>query len=189
MVAILYAGAFAEQVEHLCLIEGLGPPEQDVGGGPDRLRGFAQDVAKYSGGRQRIYDSVEAAAARVKQNNPSIGDEDALHYARTQGLTVTRPDGPDGSEGRTWRYDPRQHVRAAFTWQEASLRPFLERITAKVLVVEGEQGMVLDDATRARRLGYVKGEVQSLRVPGAGHHVHLNAPDVVAAAIDRLLDE
>lgn len=170
-VACYLAGAFPELVSHLVLIEGIGPPGSRFADAPLQLRGFVEDLARAAARPRKRFPSLEAAADRVRQRNPRIGPEDALALVRAG----TRPDG----DGVVWKFDPLHQTRSAIQFQEEQLLPFLARITAPVLVIEGEHGYLLDDATRARRLAALA-HVETVRIPGAGHHVQLDAPDLLA---------
>jgi pimeloyl-ACP methyl ester carboxylesterase len=177
-VATYLTGAFPELVSHLALIESLGPPTMRFTDGPDRMRGFVEDLERTPRRAPRRFASLAEAAARVRERNPSIAEADALHYARF----ATRADG----EGLVWRFDPLHQTRAPTLFLEEIFEPFLRRIACPVLVVEGERGFLLDEATRARRLGMLA-RAEAVRVAGASHHVHLDAPREVADAIRRLL--
>jgi pimeloyl-ACP methyl ester carboxylesterase len=178
-VAIYLAGAFPELISHLCLIEGIGPPSSRLEEGPLRMRGFIEDLARAGQRTTKRFPSVEAAAARVRERNPRITPDDALAFARHG----TRADG----DGLVWKFDPLHQTRAPMMFTEEAQLPFLQRVTAPTLIVEGSQGFLLEDETRARRLAaFRRSEV--LRIPGAGHHVQLDAPAEIAKALRKLID-
>lgn len=192
MVGAQYAGAFPERIERFCMIEGLGPPAMSADIGPDRLRGYCEDVYRMSDRPRRRMASVEEAAERVLARHQKIHREDALHYARHQTLRLTeseRGDVPgegDPSHAWVWKFDPRLNARGPYPFLDELVLPFFARITAPVLYIEGSEGFTLDAETRARRLAPLR-RLETLVVPGANHHVHLDAPDTVAERLAAFL--
>lgn len=179
-VACYLAGAFPELVARLCLIEGIGPPSSPFSEAAPQLRRFVETVEVAAQRPQKRFASVEAAAARVRERNPRITPDDALAFARHG----TRPDG----DAVVWKFDPLHHSRSATLFAEELFLPFLSRITAPVLVVEGSEGFLLDDEARARRLRAFSGPVEALRLEGVGHHVQLEAPDALAERLRSFFD-
>lgn len=182
MMAQYFAGAFPERVSHLCAIESLGPPSMEPGAVVTRLRGFVEDSRKLAALQPLGYATLEEAAARVVRKHPRIHFDDALHYAR-HGMRQVG-EGPDALW--RWKFDTRLHARGPYVFFEELLLRFLEAITARVLVVEGGDGYRLEPATFERRFARLA-RGQHLLVPGAAHHVHLEAPEAVAAAVRALL--
>ncbi len=175
-VACYYAGTWPERVRRLILVEGLGPPSLPFEEGPERLRVWREGVRRYRGRGHRVYPDIAAAAARLREGNPRLGEALALELA-SEG---TRP--VEG--GVVWRFDPRHKVRSAVPFHEARLLPFLERITAPVLSVEGsESGKVPEWEMRRRRIP----RCTRRTVEGAGHMVHHDAPEALAAVVTEFL--
>lgn len=197
MVGAQYAGAFPERVERFCMIEGLGPPKMSADIGPDRLRGYCEDVLRLGDLPRRRMASIEEAAERVLARHQKIHREDALHYARHQTRPLTaeeralaesgalRGEG-DPSQALVWKFDPRLNARGPYPFLDELVLPFFARITAPVLYIEGSDGYTLDAETRARRLAPLR-RLETLTVPGANHHVHLDAPDLVAERLATFL--
>lgn len=177
-VATYLTGAFPELVSHLALLESLGPPSNRFDDAPLRMRGFIEDLDRVGKRAPRRFATLEEAASRVRKNNPLIAEADALHYARF----ATRPDG----DGFTWAFDPLHQTRSPTLFLEEVFVPFLRRIACPLLVVEGERGYLIGGEERARRLAMVP-NAEVVRVANASHHVHLDAPAEVAAAIRTLL--
>jgi pimeloyl-ACP methyl ester carboxylesterase len=182
MAAQYFAGAFPERVSHLCAIESMGPPSMSPEMAVTRLRGFVEDMARLGTRDPRHYPTLEEAARQVVAKHPRIHPDDALHYARhgMHGVVV------DGEPAWRWKFDPRLHSRGPMAFFEDQALAFLDRITAPVTVVEGSDGYLLDDATFARRFARFR-RARRVLVPGAAHHVHLDAPDAVADAVRELL--
>ena len=108
-----------------------------------------------------------------------IHRDDALHYARF-GMRAT-----DGG-ALVWKFDPRLRIRGPWPWMELLMLPFLDAIAAPTLALDGSKGFSSDAEARRRRLAHIRNARHHV-VEGAGHHVHLDAPDEVAAEIRKLL--
>jgi pimeloyl-ACP methyl ester carboxylesterase len=178
-VGLQLAGAIPEAVSRLALIDAVGPPAMAPDVVPRRLREFVEDIERLWERAASRHATVEEAAARVRERHPGIRPDDALHYARHG----TRP--AEGG-GVVWKYDPRLRARNPEPFVDVMVAPFLDRVTAPVLSIEPADRPLLDEETRARRLGRLA-RAEQLRVPGAGHHVHLDAPDLVAERLDAFL--
>jgi pimeloyl-ACP methyl ester carboxylesterase len=179
LVAAAYAAARPERVERLVMIDGLGPTL----GAPDtavqRLRGFLEDLHRPP--RARPYASVEEAAARLRESNPSLSEAAALLLARHG----TRPL-PEG--GVAFRFDPRHRRRFGFGLNgvegDAQWLAILGAVRAPALLLRASQGLVQDDAVARARLAALRASVEVLE---GGHHLHLDSPAPVAAALQRFL--
>ncbi len=168
IVGTAYAAARPGRVKSLTLIESLGPS-----GGPptvalERLRGFLDDAARPP--NRKRYPSVEAAAERLRENNPTLPPEAALHLARH---------GTEAVEGGVvFRFDPRHRRRFGHGFDEAQWLALSSAVTCPVRGVRGSEGYALDaERTRAR--------LEALRAPApqvlpGGHHVHMEQPQALA---------
>jgi pimeloyl-ACP methyl ester carboxylesterase len=175
-VALAYAAARPERVASVTSIESLGPS----GGKPDRaverLRGFVADLAKQR--RKRTYPDVEAAAARVRENNSSLSERAAFHLA----LFGTQPASSGGVE---FTFDPAHRWRFGFAYDEEQLLAILGAVRAKVQVIHGSHGFTFDDGQMKARLSRL-GSPLPVTVAG-GHHVHMDQPREVAVHIERFI--
>ena len=178
-VALQLAGAFPERVSHLVLLEGLGRRPALPSVVVDRTRAFVMDNRRIRDRPYRFYPTLEAAAQKVVARNPSIRLDDALHYAR-YGTRVV-------DEQLTWKFDPRLHARRPLPWLDELLLPFMARCTARVLVIDGSQGQRLDAEPRQQRIAALRAERRVIE--GAGHHLHLDAPEEIAREIARFIRE
>jgi pimeloyl-ACP methyl ester carboxylesterase len=175
-VAAAYAAARPERVSRLAMLEGLGPSVGEPGSAVLRLRAFLEDLQRPP--RRKAYPSVEAAAGRLRESNPSLSEEAALLLARHG--TAPHPEGGVG-----FRFDPRHRRHFGLGLNgvagDAQWLSLLGAVRAPTLVVRATQGLVQDDALARARLA-------ALRAPppvliAGGHHVHLDAPAEVARAL------
>jgi pimeloyl-ACP methyl ester carboxylesterase len=81
------------------------------------------------------------------------------------------------SEGFTWKFDWR-----AFTYQYGMIWPTLPKIKVPTLIVRGAKSTVMDHAAYERCLKELPG-AKGLEIPAAYHHVPLDTPKEMAAAI------
>jgi pimeloyl-ACP methyl ester carboxylesterase len=175
IVGSAYAAARPSRVKSLTLIESMGP----MGGAPeeavDRLRGFLDDSQRPS--HRKRYPSVEAAAARLRENNPTLTEAASLHLARH---------GTESSEGGyLFRFDPRHRRRFGQGWDEAQWLALSSAITCPVQIIHGSQGLALDDPRANARLAALRSP-KALTLSG-GHHVHLEQPEAIARALGHFI--
>lgn len=170
-VALMFAAARPEAVASVTLVESLGPwggpPEQSV----ERLRAFVSELGKSP--RKRAYSNVEDAALKLRENNPGLSGEAALHLARTG---TTRTDA-----GFLFAFDPALRRKSGMVYDEAQWLAVLEAVKAPVQVIRGTRGAPIDEGMMQARLKALR-QPKVIPVEG-GHHAHLDRPAEVARAI------
>ena len=173
IIATAYAAARPERVLGLSLIESLGPRGGDAQLAPERLRGFLEDLGRAP--HRKTYPSVEAAAARLRENNPTLPEAAALHLARHGTEPV--------KGGFAFTFDPTHRRRFAQGFDEAQWLALSAAVTCPVQLILGADGLRLgDDARTQARLAALRGATAPVVLPG-GHHVHMECPEAVARAI------
>jgi len=173
IVATAYAAARPERVLSVSLIESLGPS----GGSPDnalpRLRGFLQDRERAP--HRKRYPSVEVAAARMRENNPSLPEPLALHMARHGTEPV--------EDGVVFTFDPTHRRRFGFGYDDAQWLAVSSGVTCPVQLLLGSEGFRLEEDRAQARMDALRHlRTPPLILPG-GHHVHLEQPEPVARAL------
>lgn len=169
----MYAGAFPEQVRRLVLVEGLGPPEQDLSGAPDRVRAWFRGLDDAHGKPRRPMASIADVLVRMRVQNPDVPDEMGALLAEKG--TRPAPDGP----GRVWRFDPLHRTTSPMPFVKAVFLGFTSRIAASTLLVNGSRGLrTPDDDERAAT---IRG-ARRVWVDGAGHMIHWTHARALAAA-------
>lgn len=124
----------------------------------------------------RVHASEEAAVAAFRLlPRDTIADPALLEHMARAGLTHA-----DG--GVRFRFDPACYAdrRPVDCW------PLLPRVTAPTLVVRGEHSPVLPLEMAARMLETIP-DAELVEIPGAYHHLTLDAPETFSAALVRFL--
>jgi pimeloyl-ACP methyl ester carboxylesterase len=124
-------------------------------------------------GPLRVYPTREAAIARFRP----IPDQPVLAWvAEHVAATSIRP----AEGGWTWKFDPRVFARDHLTPE------LLTRLDCRVALFRAEHGLVTPQQGEAiyDRLGRV---APLIEIPVAGHHIMLDEPVALAAALRTLL--
>lgn len=176
-IASLVAAACPERVERLVAIEALGAlpdvPDRTV----ERLRDAVAATRALPGKRLRVFPDLEPAVrARMKANGLS---EAAARLLVERGVEAVEG-------GWCWSSDPRLTLPTMVRMTEAQVENLVAGIhcPAKVLFADPAQPY-LPDAVRRRRAGLLP--AGELVVLAGGHHLHMEQPAEVAAAIGGFL--
>ena len=190
-VVMHYAGARPQRVARVVSLEGFGIPAEATERAPDKLVKWLdalRDLPDF-----RPYPNLGAVADRLQKSNPLLARERAEflagHWARVQ---------PDGTAQLA--SDPRHKLPTPMVYRMEEVFCVWKRIAAPVLWVaatestipkwldahpEGEAATDSLAGVRSRLAQVTRGEL--ITIPGAGHMVHLEAPELVAAAIEPFL--
>lgn len=176
-ISSMLACAVPERVQKLLLIEALGPLAGAPGSALARLRLAVSERRALRSKQLRTFpDIFTAVRARVQANGLSE------HSAR---LLVERGIAPVES-GFVWRSDPRLTTTTALRADEATVREWIAGIEAPTLVIAAEQPQpYFSAALRDARVACLR-DGRCLQLPGS-HHLHMETPAPVAAAITRFL--
>lgn len=182
-VASVYAGVRADRVATLVNVDGYGPP----GGRQDPVpRRFARWLASLPDETaQRPYDSFEEFALRLMSENPRLTEDRARFIAQAWGRQA-----PDGSVVR--RADPALKRTAPVPLAPQDLIDCWRGTQAPVLWIDGTESglwarLTADPgAFEARAGAYERLSIE--HVAGAGHNVHHDQPERLAALIESFVD-
>ena len=172
--ALIYAAARPARVRHLTLIDAV-PLVISLDEIPARLTSYLNDLRATPRLRRRV-DSIEDAASRLQRNNPSLSPA----AARVLAEGGVSPD-PEQDNQLAWKWDPLLRAHSPLPITDAAVRLLCAHVTAPALVIRGERGMLPEEAELRARFPAVRMDVRT--VPGTGHHVHLDAPQEVAALV------
>jgi pimeloyl-ACP methyl ester carboxylesterase len=135
------------------------------------------------GHRHRVYPTLEQAVARFRFEPPQACENDFIveFLARTSlGLTTASPD----ADGWSWRFDPDLRAKMAMLPTADLLAP----LACRLALLFGERSQLMTDARLQliRRLTPL--EAPWVVVPDAGHHVMVDQPLALVAALRTLLE-
>ena len=187
-IAMLYAGVRPERVRRLINLEGFGMPATKPAQAPGRYARWMDELkALHRGTRElRSYDSPDGVAQRLMKNNPRLGQDKAEwlagHWARE-----TTP-GQWQIQGH-----PAHKITNAQLYRVEEVQEIYRRITAPVLCVEASdnsmdmwwKGSYTLDEFHERI--HVVPDLKIARIENAGHMLHHDQPEQLAALIERFL--
>ena len=177
-IACLFAAAFPDRVSRLVLIEGLGPPSTPGKDVASTLRKALDDMMALADKRKPVYtDIADAVEARTRGFGGLSREASALLSER--GLMPV-------TDGWTWRADSRLRLTSSLRLTEEQVEGFVRAIQAPVCLILGEQGMG-GNGMFDHRLDWLP-DASVVRLAGR-HHLHMEAPEVVAGAINTFLDD
>lgn len=172
-IGSLLAAACPQRIERLVAIEALGAlaevPERTV----TRLRDAVAAARALPGKRLRVFaDRDGAVRARMQAN--ALSEPVARLLVERGTKTV------DG--GYVWSSDPRLTLPTMMRLTEAQIENLIAGIACPTLVIHADPPQpYLPEPLRSRRAGLLpQGE---LRVIPGSHHLHMEDPQAVAAAI------
>jgi len=179
MVGLAFAGTFPGRVTRLGVLDGAFLPQRPATPIDAQIAAWVEQIDKISDAKVRRFRDVGEAAARMLAHNRRLTPELALHLA-THGL---RRDA-DGSF--SWKYDPYQRVRAPYRLSPDDYVALWSRITCPTLLLYGDDSFLADPAQAGLLAHFTTAE--SKTIAGAGHWLHHDKPDEVAAVLAAFLD-
>ena len=182
-VSLHYAGIYPENVAKLVAIEGLGPPPQmlekliEV---PmwERTAEWIASVRGLSSRTPRRYESIDAAAARMQEENSFLSPEMARH------LTVH---GVSRNEDGTfsWKFDNYTRPFYPQRFDKQAMRDQWGRITCPTLLVRGTESWASDPSNDGRASAFQNAQIANIE--GAGHWVHHDQLDAFLEVVTKFL--
>ncbi|MFZ4480356.1 MAG: alpha/beta fold hydrolase [Rhodoferax sp.] len=188
-VAMLYAGVRPERIRRLINLEGFGMPATTPDKAPARYAVWMDELKKLHRGELALttYDSAAGVARRLMKTNPRLGADKAnwlaQHWAR------------EDTPGQ-WRIlgDPAHKVSNAQLYRVDEVLEIYRRLSMPVLCVESTHNSLdlwwkgkYTLAQFHQRLTAVP-QVEIARIDDAGHMLHHDQPEVLAALIERFID-
>lgn len=179
-IALMLAGLLPEQVDRLLLLDNLGGYGADAAEQADALAGALR--ANLALKRPfRGFASRPAAHPVFRANNPGLSEAGAERIARH----FLQPSA-DGSLAPA--ADARLRGPNPYRFPEEQWLELCRRVAARVLVLAPEHGYLAAPEYAAHRARYSALRCAVWRsVPGASHHVHVDAPERVVEALRELL--
>ena len=171
--ALIYAALRPGRVSHLTMIDAvpLSISTQEI---PARLASYLEDL-RHTPRRRRV-ESIDDGALRLMRNNPSLSEK-AARLLAAGGIARD----PEQENALAWKWDPLLRAHSPLPISEPVIQLVCAQATTRILAIRGERGMLPQESELRARFPYLKMSVRT--IAGAGHHVHLDAPDEVARAI------
>ncbi|HEV2365782.1 MAG TPA: alpha/beta hydrolase [Caulobacteraceae bacterium] len=182
-IALRYAGAYPEAVAKLAAIEGLGPtPERQAErarrSAGERLRAWVAEERALAGRMPRRYPSIEAAFARMQEENRHLTPEQARYL--TQHGVIQNEDGT-----YSWKFDNYVRADSPVDFSPAQLHELWASIACPTLLVLGKESWA-SDPRQDGRIAHFR-DAQVVAFEGAGHWVHHDQLDAFVAEMRRFL--
>ena len=179
-VVMLYAGLRPARVRRLVNLEGFGMPATTPSMAPGRLLKWLDELKAPA--RMRPYDSLAGVAERLRQTNPLLAPDKAAwlagHWSRV-----------DEAGQYHILADPAHKRTSPLLYQVDEVLECWQRISAPLLWVEGDRtdmqrwwGNRYPREEFEARLARVA-QVQRCRLSPAGHMLHHDQPEALAARL------
>ncbi|MEX5746842.1 alpha/beta fold hydrolase [Massilia sp. X63] len=184
-IASLYAGVRPARIAKLVNLEGFGLPATRPSQAPGRFAKWLDELREKP--EMRGYASLEEVAARLQKTNPRLSGERAAFLAAHWAAQ---------DADSQWRIlgDPAHKMTGPLLYHADEVLACWTQITAPVLWVEAEETemwrwMGPKEQARAeidRRREHLA-KVTARMIPGAGHMLHHDQPELLARMIEAFL--
>lgn len=172
----MLAVAAPELVDSVLLIEAAGPLSEDDAALPQRLARALDDRMAPGRYTSRTFASKEDAVdARLK----------AARMARSSARLIIDRQVAQRNDGWVWRFDPALRHASPQYQTESQVRAVLAAVSCPSLTIVAKDGFLADKPALQERLAALPDNTR-IDVPGQ-HHLHMDTPEPVAAAINRFL--
>jgi pimeloyl-ACP methyl ester carboxylesterase len=179
-IAQIYAGARPERLAWLCNLEGLGLTRTAPQDAPARYVRWLDELRQPL--RDGRYRSVAQLAGFLRSRNPRLTPERAEFVA---GAWTRAAPSAAGSTDVELLFDPRHRLVNPILYRREEAEACWEDITAPVLLARGDAGDSRSDAMRAaaEEMRAHLRHLEIIAVPGAGHMLHHEQPQLLARHI------
>ena len=167
-IATRFTGLYPDKVRKLVNIEGLGPSPEvrdqiEAAGTASRMRDWIEGKRKAAGRQPRRYPSLEAAFARMKEENGFLSDAQARHL--TVHGAIRNEDGT-----YSWKFDSYLNVWAVGDIPYSEQEKLWQAITCPVLMFYGTDSFASNPEHDGRLQHFSTARV--IEYQDAGHWLH-----------------
>jgi pimeloyl-ACP methyl ester carboxylesterase len=180
-IAQIYGGVRPQRIAWLVSLEGFGLPPTQAQDAPGRYARWLDELRQPL--REGRYPSVAHFAALLRSKNPRLTPDRAELIADAWTRAATASSGAADVE---LLFDPRHRLVNPVLYRREEAQACWARIQAPVLLVRGDAG----DDSRSRAMRVAADDLracirspESAVVPGAGHMLHHEEPEVLARLI------
>jgi len=175
-LALMLTVAAPTRVLSTTAIESAGPLTEDAEKFPERIQKAADDRAHPNRYASRTFKTVDdAVESRLK----------AAKMDRVSAELIIRRQVQKVDDGYQWRFDPALRNTSLTYLMEEQVEAALSSIECPVHVVVAKEGYIARRDETGSRLGCIQ-NLEISELPGH-HHLHMDTPEPVAAAINRFL--
>lgn len=176
-IASILAAALGERIEHLYLIESLGPISTREDKLPGLLAQALRDRQAIAGKQLRRFESIDIAVAARRSNREMPLSDASARLLVERGVRAVEG-------GYEWSSDPRLTLTSAMRLSEPQVCGYLAGIRCPVRLVVADPPMPFVDVEHLLERTRVVQDLRWTRLAGT-HHLHMEAPADVAAALRR----
>jgi pimeloyl-ACP methyl ester carboxylesterase len=181
-IASVYAGLRPERVRCVVNLEGLGLKRTSPEQAPARLRKWLDQLKDES--ERKDYASFDELAAVIRFRYPRFSAAQAAFVATAWGKL-------DAGGRVRLAGDPRHHRVNPILYKRDDTEACWREVRAPLLLLLGEESdhlanLGVDGTTAAFHAIFP--HIEIARVAGAGHMLHIEKPDLVAALVEDFLD-
>jgi pimeloyl-ACP methyl ester carboxylesterase len=178
-IALRIAAARPETITRLVSIEGIGPPpklmaERAATSPAMRVRQWLEAAEAIEPRRPRRYPTIEAALARMREQNGHLSPELALHLTR-HGLRR------NDDNSWSWKFDNRFYLVAHERATEEELKGLWTAVACPTLLIYGAESWASNPAEDGRAAYFSDVRVELL--DDAGHWPHHDREEAVLPMI------
>ena len=187
-VAMLYGGVRPKRIRRLVNLEGFGMPTTVAAQAPGRLASWMDALKELHRGDMTLktYDSAAGVARRLMKTNPRLGQDKADWLARHWAA--------ENLHGEwTILGDPAHKLPHPLLYRVEEMLAIHRRLSMPVLAVEASDDSLsqwwkgqYSLAEYHERLKVLP-QVEIARIDNAGHMLHHDQPEAVAALIERFI--
>lgn len=178
-ISALFGGTFPDRCWKIALMEGMRAPEASPQEFPSRLVTWIRSVRRVRSGRQRVFASIDEAAARIRAHDPRCPAAEARFLAEMG----TRPVGG----GWVFKHDPLHQTKAPYPFYPSASFSCWEAISCPVLLIDGAESPPPPFDLRSRYAAFRN--ARKVEIEGAGHMMMRHRPTAVATEIATFLRE
>ena len=191
-VSMFYAGARPTRVRRLVNLEGFGMPRTQPEQAPARYGKWMDELKSHARGEMNLqtYPELAGVARRLMRTNPRLSQDKADWLASHWAAQRTRD---DGSTAWAILGDASHKIVNANLYRVDEAVELYKAISAPVLAVEAVDGVLKTWKARGieddmlSRLRQVP-RIEFVRLEDAGHMMHHDQPEKVAALIAAFID-
>jgi pimeloyl-ACP methyl ester carboxylesterase len=167
-IATYFTGLYPDKVSKFISIEGIGPSAAQISARdatpyPERMREWIDNKRKAAGRIPRRYPNIEAAYARMKEENSFLTDAQARHLT-IHGISRNE----DGSY--SWKFDNYLNVWSVSDFSQDVVHELWRAITCPMLMFYGTESFATNPE-RDGRMQYFN-TARVIEYEKAGHWLH-----------------